>query len=147
MPLTRVSLRWGKPATYRQAILDGIYRAMREAFDVPEEDRFMTITEHDAPVFDAAKPSQVRALAVARVDPELLGWSYDFVGDLAETVALIWPEAPGVQAPVPSLGGIVEKLKDNPGLRPEDVFINLVEVARENWSFGNGIAQYAPDKT
>ena len=42
---------------------------------------------------------------------------------------------------------IVEKLKDNPWLRPEDVFINLVEVARENWSFGNGIAQYAPDKT
>jgi len=40
-----------------------------------------------------------------------LGWSYDFVGDLAETVSLIWPEAPDVQAPVPSLGEIVEKLK------------------------------------
>jgi DNA ligase 1 len=62
-------------------------------------------------VFDAAKPSQVRALAAARVDPELLGWSYDFVGDLAETVSLIWPEAPDIQAPVPSLGEIVEKLK------------------------------------
>src|SRR5258707_9709398 len=62
-------------------------------------------------VFDAAKPSQVRVLAAARVDPELLGWSYDFVGDLAETVSLIWPEAPDVQAPVPSLGEIVETLK------------------------------------
>jgi phenylpyruvate tautomerase PptA (4-oxalocrotonate tautomerase family) len=38
---------------------------------------------------------------------------------------------------------IVERLKKNPGLRPQDVFINLVEVAKENWSFGNGVAQYA----
>jgi phenylpyruvate tautomerase PptA (4-oxalocrotonate tautomerase family) len=42
---------------------------------------------------------------------------------------------------------IVENLKDNPGVRPEDVLINLVEVARENWSFGNGIAQYAPGES
>src|SRR5258708_35890885 len=41
--------------------------------------------------FAEAKPSQVRGLAMARVDPELFGWSLDFVGDLAETVALIWP--------------------------------------------------------
>ena len=40
MPLTRVSLRGGKPATYRKAILDGLYQAMRETFDVPEGDRF-----------------------------------------------------------------------------------------------------------
>jgi len=38
---------------------------------------------------------------------------------------------------------IVEKLAENPGVRPQDVFINLVEVAKENWSFGNGAAQYA----
>jgi len=62
-------------------------------------------------VFDEAKPSQVRALAAARVDPELLGWSYDFVGDLAETVSLIWPEAPGGKGHVPSLAEIIEKLK------------------------------------
>jgi DNA ligase-1 len=62
-------------------------------------------------VFDAAKPSQVRALAAARVDPELLGWSYDFVGDLAETVALIWPEPPDAGGRVPSLAEIVERLK------------------------------------
>ena len=38
---------------------------------------------------------------------------------------------------------IAKKLGDNPGVRPEDVFVNLVEVAKENWSFGNGVAQYA----
>ena len=51
LPLSRVSLRRGKPAVHRKAILDGIYRAMREVFDVPEEDRFMVITEHDQPDF------------------------------------------------------------------------------------------------
>ena len=45
-----------------------------------------------------------------RVDPELLGWSYDFVGDLAETVSLIWPHAPGGEGHVPSLAEIVEQL-------------------------------------
>ncbi|MBO0738796.1 MAG: cisplatin damage response ATP-dependent DNA ligase [Alphaproteobacteria bacterium] len=62
-------------------------------------------------VFDEAKPNQVRALAAARVDPELLGWSYDFVGDLAETVSLIWPGAPGGAGHVPDLCEIVERLK------------------------------------
>src|SRR5579863_6411159 len=47
MPLTRVSLRRGKPAATRKAILEGLYQAMRETFDVPEGDRFMTVTEHD----------------------------------------------------------------------------------------------------
>ena len=46
MPLTRVSLRAGKPRAYKQAVLDGLYRAMRETFDVPEDDQFMTISEH-----------------------------------------------------------------------------------------------------
>ncbi len=58
--------------------------------------------------FAAAKPAQVRDLAVSRVDPELFAWSRDFVGDLAETVALIWPEPPHRHpAEVPSLTGIV----------------------------------------
>ncbi len=51
-------------------------------------------------VFAEAKPGQVRALAMSRVDPELFAWSLDFVGDLAETVSLIWPE-PVLAAPSP----------------------------------------------
>src|SRR5437773_12235001 len=54
--------------------------------------------------FAEAKPSQVRDLAISRVDPELFGWSLDFVGDLAETVALIWPE-PGPHPTPPPLAG------------------------------------------
>ena len=51
MPLIHVSLRAGKPEAYRQAIFDGLYRAMREALNVPEDDQFMTISEHDAANF------------------------------------------------------------------------------------------------
>ncbi|MCB9948332.1 MAG: cisplatin damage response ATP-dependent DNA ligase [Rhodospirillaceae bacterium] len=59
--------------------------------------------------FNAAKPGLIRALAAQRVAPELFGWSYDFVGDLAETVALIWPE-PAVPAAAPGLGEVVTTL-------------------------------------
>jgi DNA ligase-1 len=51
-------------------------------------------------VFAEAKPGQVRALAMSRVDPELFAWSLDFVGDLAETVSLIWPESAREPSPV-----------------------------------------------
>jgi len=55
MPLARISLRRGKPASYRKAILEGIYQALRDTFDVPEGDRFMILTEHDEDdfVYDA----------------------------------------------------------------------------------------------
>ncbi len=51
MPLLHISMRAGKPVSYRQASFDSLYRAMREALDVPEGDQFMTITEHDAANF------------------------------------------------------------------------------------------------
>lgn len=129
MPLTRVNVMRGKPAAYRQSILDGIYRAMRDVFEVPEEDRFMTITEHDAADFS---------------------YSANYLGiNRSEDLVMIQITANNTRA-LPQKQAlyrrIVENLKENPGVRPEDVLINLVEVARENWSFGNGIAQYAPDK-
>jgi hypothetical protein len=64
MPLVRVSLRRGKPPAFRKAILDGIYSAMLTSFDVPEEDRFMTITEHDEADFSYSKSY----LGIARSD-------------------------------------------------------------------------------
>ncbi len=62
--------------------------------------------------FREAKAGQIRELVLARVDPELFGWSYDFVGDLAETVSLIWPTPEKVDVlPTPGLAEIVEKLR------------------------------------
>ena len=51
MPLTHISLRAGKPEAYRQAIFDSLYRALHETFNVPEDNEFMTLREHDAADF------------------------------------------------------------------------------------------------
>jgi len=92
---------------------NGKVRLMQEYFaTTPDPERGWALAALTGElVFDEAKPSQVRALATARVDPALLGWSYDFVGDLAETVSLIWPEAPGGKDNIPSLAEIVKQLK------------------------------------
>lgn len=63
--------------------------------------------------FQAAKPALIRALAAERTDPVLLEWSYDYVGDLAETVALMWPERP-TNAPSPTLTDVVQTLLSTP---------------------------------
>ena len=125
MPLARISLRRGKPAIYRKAILEGIYQGLRETFDVPEGDRFMIVTEHDEDdfVYDA------NYLGIQRSD--------DLVY-IQITVSNTRPTAQKQKL----YRRIVEKLTEKPGLRPEDVFINLVEVLPENWSFGHGQAQY-----
>jgi 4-oxalocrotonate tautomerase len=128
MPLTRVALRRGKPAPYRQAILDGLYEAMRETFNVPEDDFFMLVTEHDAADFRCS-PGY---LGIARSDDLVI-------------VQLTVSNTRGIAQKRALYRRIVEKLAAAPGVRPEDVFINLVETLPENWSFGHGLAQYAAE--
>ena len=64
--------------------------------------------------FDAAKPGLIRALAQSRTDPVLFAWSYDYVGDLAETVALMWPSPCGPAPPPPLLAEVVSSLARTP---------------------------------
>jgi DNA ligase 1 len=92
---------------------NGKLRLMQEYFaSQPDPERGWALAALTGELsFAEAKPSQVRALAAARVDPELLGWSYDFVGDLAETVSLIWPASGQVWTHVPSLAEIVDALR------------------------------------
>jgi len=126
MPLTRISLRRGKPAAYRRAIMDGVYAAMRETFEVPEDDRFMVVTEHDEDDFSYGE----RYLGIERSpDLVIIQLTVSNTRTVAQKKALY--------------RRIVERLTKDPGLRPQDVFINLVEVSKENWSFGLGEAQYA----
>jgi DNA ligase-1 len=61
-------------------------------------------------VFDAAKPAMIRKAIEARIDPQMFAWSYDYVGDLAETVALAWPPRPGANRE-PDLSEVVERLR------------------------------------
>jgi len=127
MPLVRISLREGKPAAYRKAVGDAVHQAMVEAINVPPLDRFQVITEHkpDGLIYDA------EYLGIRRTDEVVFIQITLNAGRALELKKALYAR-------------IVDLLKQNPGVRPEDVFINLTEVPRENWSFGNGVAQYAP---
>jgi phenylpyruvate tautomerase PptA (4-oxalocrotonate tautomerase family) len=126
MPLVRIDVRKGKPAAYRAAIADGVHRAMVETINVPAADRFQIVTEHaaDGLVYD---PSY---LGVARTDDVVFVQITLNAGRTLEMKRALYAR-------------IVELLAAAPGVRREDVLVSLVEVAKENWSFGNGIAQYA----
>jgi 4-oxalocrotonate tautomerase len=126
MPLVRVSLRQGKSADYKQAIGDGIYQAMLEAFDVPKEDRFVVVSEHSESELQFSRTY----LDIARSDDLVI-------------VQITANNTRNVEQKKALFARIAELLSQNPGLRKQDIFINLVEVPKENWSFGNGIAQYA----
>jgi len=126
MPLVRIDLRRGKPAAHIKAIRDGIYTAMHQSFQVPEADRFIVVHQHDAEEFD--------------YDPDYLG--IHRTDDLV-MIQVTCNNTRGIPQKKAFYAAVVEQLKASPGLRPEDVLINLVETAKENWSFGNGVAQYA----
>ena len=126
MPLTRISLRAGKTPAYRHAVMEQIYQAMRETFDVPEEDRFMTISEHDDSSFDFGR----NYLDIARSDDLVIIQITANNTRTREQKKELFAE-------------IAERLSSEPGIRSEDIFINLTEVPKENWSFGHGLAQYA----
>ena len=126
MPLTRIALRAGKSAEYRKAVTQSIQRSLVDTFNVPKDDIFMLITEHEAGnfVYDD------QYLNVQRSDDLVI-----IQITLNNTRTLEMKKA--------LYKRMADELAESPGLRREDVFFNLVEVLKENWSFGNGIAQYA----
>lgn len=126
MPLVRISLRRGKSADDLQAIREGVYKALRDTFDVPDRDRFILIHQHADEEFDCSSDY----LDILR-SPELV---------------IIQIACNDTRDDVQKQGlyrRLTEYLAMSPGLRQEDVFINLLETDRHNWSFGNGGMQYA----
>jgi DNA ligase 1 len=91
---------------------NGKIRLLQDWFaSTPDPDRGWALAAlTDGLSFAGAKPAAIRALVLERVDPVLFGWSYDYVGDLAETVSLIWPARPGPNAP-PTLSDVVDALR------------------------------------
>jgi 4-oxalocrotonate tautomerase len=126
MPLVRVSVPAGKAASYLAAIGESIHQAMVETINIPAGDRFQIFTEHEKGtlVIDGDY------LAIQRSAEAIL-------------VQITISAGRSVQLKKALFARIAERLGESPGLRKEDVIVNLVEVAKENWSFGNGIAQYA----
>lgn len=125
MPLVRIALRRGKSAAYLAALRNGIYRAMRESFDVPENDRFILVSQHEAEEFDY----DAGYLGIARDDDLVM-------------VQIACNNTRTTAKKQAFYQRMAEILAQEPGLRPENLLINLLETGKENWSFGNGIAQY-----
>jgi phenylpyruvate tautomerase PptA (4-oxalocrotonate tautomerase family) len=128
MPLVQISLREGTNPKYRRAIAEGVHQAMIDAIAVPAKDRFQMITEYKAGdlIYDADYLDVKRSDKVVFVQ-----------------ITLSTGRKPGQKRAL--FKRMAELLAKSPGLRPEDLLINLIEVSWENWSFGNGEAQYQKD--
>ena len=126
MPLVRIDLPRGKSPEYRRTLGDVVYEAMIQTINVPADDRFQIITEHP--------PEELI------IDRTYLG-----IERTAECVVIqvFLNEGRTTELKKAFYRAIAEGLHKRLGLRKEDVFITLVEVKKENWSFGNGEAQYA----
>lgn len=125
MPLTRISLRRGKSNAYKTAVMRELYEAMRETFDVPADDFFMLLTEHADNEF--------------WFSPNYL--NIERSSDLI-IVQITVSNTRTVEKKTALYSRIVARLASSPGVRQQDVLINLLEVSKENWSFGNGEVQY-----
>jgi 4-oxalocrotonate tautomerase len=127
MPLVRIAVPKNKTPRYRETISEGVQRALVEVFDVPTDDLFQVITEH-APQTEIVHSSSY--LGIAYSDELIL-------------IQITANDTRNVEQKKKLYKRIVDHLSESPGLRPEDILINLVEVKKENWSFGKGEAQYA----
>ncbi|MGN6092366.1 MAG: tautomerase family protein [Luteibacter jiangsuensis] len=126
MPLVRIDLPQGKPESYSKAVGDAVYDAMVTVLNVPENDRFFVITAHP------------RNELV--IDPTYLGIERS---EECIVIQLTLNAGRTVEMKKAFYKAVADGLHEKVGLRREDVFISLVEVPKENWSFGNGEAQYA----
>jgi phenylpyruvate tautomerase PptA (4-oxalocrotonate tautomerase family) len=130
MPLVRIDLLEGKPPEYRTQVGQIVYQALLDAFTVPKDDRFQIVTEHPK--------------------AELL-FDRDYLGihrsDDCIFVQITLSSGRTVEMKQRFYKAVADGLHEALKLRREDVFISLVEVPKENWSFGNGEAQYVSAKS
>src|SRR3989304_10492462 len=126
MPLVRISLMKGKPEGFGGRVGDVVYRTMVDTINVPVKDNFQIITEHDPDtlIYD---PSY---LDISRTDGIVI-------------VQITLNEGRTVELKKTFYKTLAERLHRELGIRMEDVLVSLVEGKKENWSYGNGGAEYA----
>ena len=126
MPLVRIDLLEGNTAEFKSQLGELVYQSMLETIGIPEEDKFVVVNDLKA---------------------EGLIFSTNYLGvDRTEGIVIIqitMNEGRTTEVKKALYKTVADKLNSQLDIRKEDVFINLVEVNKENWSFGNGIAQYA----
>ena len=125
MPLVRISLQSGKSDSYKAAIGEQVYQAMRETLPIPDGDRFQIFTEHDNTTLIG--------------DPGFMGMQRS--ADLI-VIQIFLSRGRTTAVKQALYQRIADRLAKSPGVRPDDVFILLTEVGLEDWSFGRGEAQY-----
>ena len=125
MPLVRIDLAKAKSAQHRKTIGEIVFTAMHETINVPVDDKFQIITEH--------------ASGELNIPKSYLGIAYSADIILIQITLSVGRSVESKQA---LYKRIADDLHAQLKIRREDVFINLVEVVKENWSFGNGVAQY-----
>jgi 4-oxalocrotonate tautomerase len=125
MPLVRIDLMRGKSAQYRKTLGEIVYEAMLDVINVPKDDKFQIITEHN---------------------PEELNFADAYLGNNYSKdiifIQITLSSGRSIEQKKAFYKRIVDDIQSKLNGRPDDVFINLVEVTKENWSFGHGIAQY-----
>lgn len=127
MPLVRISLAHGKPAEFRRQIADVVHASLVEVFGIPESDRFQVIEE---------------------VDPANLFFPPSYL-DVPHTGDIIFVQIVAREGRSPDLkrrlfARIAEQAAARAGHNPDDIVVVLVENSSPDWSFGRGVAQYAP---
>jgi 4-oxalocrotonate tautomerase len=126
MPLVRIDLIRGKTVEFRKTLGEIVYQAMREVINVPADDKFQIFTEHTAEELNVADNYLGNA------------YSKDIV-----LIQVTMNAGRTVEMKKAFFKKIADDIHAQLHLRRDDVVINLVEVVKENWSFGGGIAQYA----
>ncbi len=126
MPLVRIDVPDSRRPEELAAIGDGVHRALVEAIGIPPQDRFQVLQRQPESglVFDR------HYLGIARTSGIVF-------------IQITMSTGRSLEQKKNLFAAIVKNLSEKPGVRTEDVFVNLVEVVKENWSFGNGVAQYA----
>jgi phenylpyruvate tautomerase PptA (4-oxalocrotonate tautomerase family) len=126
MPLVRIDIRKGREPGFGARVGAVVYETMRATMNVPAADNFQVITEHDPQglIYDPGY------LGIPRTDGIIFVQITLNQGRTLEVKKAFYRE-------------LADRLHAELDVRREDVLVSLVEVNKENWSFGNGIAQYA----
>ncbi len=121
MPFARIDLVKGKNAAYRATVADVVYKGIVDVLKAPDGDRFIVVGEHE--------PENLI------YDPNFLGMkrSPDFI--LIQVTSTVGNDK---ESKLAFFRYIADELKSKLSVRPDDVMINMVFVAREDWSFGDG---------
>ncbi|AXC15908.1 putative tautomerase [Acidisarcina polymorpha] len=130
MPFVRISLKEGRSAEDREAIADCVHTALVEAIGIPVDDRFQVVTEYGSGGVGSQLFYNANYLGVQRTDGIVF-------------VQIFLRKGRSVEAKKALYLRVVDLLSERVKIRPEDVLITLSENDAADWSFGNGIAQYA----